>query len=156
MSPASEQAGAEDRPRPEPGVQDAHLVDAAGDVAQRDRGAGESPPTKPPPGWLWPANSSYSEPTSTAWKITPHRHVDEDPRASIASSAPCGASAAPTRPAPGAGERDRADRRGGEHGDLAQRVEAAEVDEDHVDDVAAVAVGHRPLDHLGRDRLGRP
>ena len=39
-----------------------------------------------------------------------------------------------------------------EHGDLAERVEAAEVDEDHVDDVAAVAVGHRPLDHLVGDR----
>src|SRR5690606_41382834 len=43
--------------------------------------------------------------------------------------------------APGPGEGDDADGGGDEHGDLAQRVEAADVDQDHVDHVAAVALG---------------
>ena len=58
------------------------------------------------------------------------------------------------RPPPGPGQGHRADGGGGQHRDLAHGVDAPEVDEDHVHDVAAAAVGHRPLDHLAGHRLG--
>ncbi len=73
------------------------------------------------------------------------RFIGRPPRR---AAAPSGAS---PRPAPGPGEGDGTDRRGDEHGDLTERVEAAEVDEDDVDDVAPFGIGQRPIDHLGRD-----
>ena len=91
------------------------------------------------PGWLWPANRRYSDATSTTWNtartdtstIRRSRAVTRGPRRRRARiAAACG-------PTPGQG--DSADRRRREHGDLAQGVEAAEVDEDHVDHVVAVA-----------------
>ena len=51
-----------------------------------------------------------------------------------------------------AGECDNPESGDEQHGDLAQGVEAAEVDQDHVDDVRALAVGDRAIEHLGRDR----
>ena len=58
------------------------------------------------------------------------------------------------RPPPGPGQGHRTDGGGGQHRDLAHGVDAPDVDEDHVHDVPAAAVGHRPLDHLAGHRLG--
>ena len=108
-----------------------------------------------------------TEPTRTTWKIVAHRDVDDDEalhgvtslelarrrRAVARGAGRALADVAGT--STGTGQGDRADGRRGEHGDLAEGVEAAEVDEDHVDDVAAVAVGHGPLHHLVGHRRGR-
>ncbi len=113
-----------------------------------------SPPTKPPPGWLCPENRKYSDRTmidgyssrTETSRIsdrltTPAPRCARDPRARRRRTAGCRGRARPRR-------RPRR-----EHGDLPHRVDAAEVDEDHVDDVLALAVGLRPFDHLDRDRL---
>ena len=55
------------------------------------------------------------------------------------------------RRAEAAQQRVDGERHHGEHGDLAQRVEAAEVDEDHVDDVGAAAFGVGALQEVLRD-----
>ncbi|NDH23742.1 MAG: hypothetical protein EBY49_07285 [Actinobacteria bacterium] len=52
----------------------------------------------------------------------------------------------------GARKRHHAESGHEQHCDLAEGVEAAEVNEDHVDDVRPLAVGHRSLKHLSRDR----
>ena len=101
-----------------------------------------SPPTKPPPGWLWPANNNQSDISITAWNATLARHVHERKAADVGGRAGRG-SAALGGPPPDPSEGHRTDRRRGEHRDLGEGVEAAEVDEDHVHDVAS------------RDRQGR-
>ena len=103
-----------------------------------------SPPTNPPPGRLCPANSSQSDISTTAWNTS---RTDTSTNGSRRSGARrrWHLAAVLRRPPSDPRQRHRADRGDGEHGDLAQGVEAAEVDEDHVDDVAAVPVGDRPL-----------
>src|SRR5690606_2760176 len=93
-----------------------------------------SPPMKPPPGSLWPRRSTKMENSTirlvrygaTVRKITV-RMSCLLPDSVFHALAPTDA-------------QERQDGEAGDHddGDLAQRIEAAEIDDDDVDDVAAV------------------
>ena len=120
------------------------------------------PAAKPPPGRSWPRRNRKSASTTITGNSQLHDHardqqvVDErvagpavrlgvvDRRSGCAA-----ARASPMLSGAGRKRRSRAKtvkRDDAEHGDLAERVEAAEVDQDHVDDVGAAAFGIGALD----------
>ena len=137
----------------------ADLVDAAGDVAQRDGRAGQQAADEPAAGLVVAGEEQPERHHQHGVEHDPHRDVDE--RRAGATGV--------------GGRRRRARRRSRRRvGDRRGRArprrwtatastvispsvsKPAEVDEDHVDDVAAVAVGHRAGDHLVGDRRGEP
>ena len=145
-----EQSGAEDRPWPEPRAAP-DLVDAARDVAERDRRAGEETAHEAAAGLVVAGEQQPERHHHHGVEHDSHRHVDEREPSQFGRLLTDFAPVLGRSP-PHTGERHGADRGDGEHGDLADGVEASEVDEDHVHHVAAVAVGDRPSHHLVRDR----
>ena len=140
---------AEDRPRFGP-ERAPHRVEAAGDVAQRDRRRRGKPTDEPAAGLVVSGEQEVERQHDDRRIQQSHRDVEDQrtPHAtgssvrsrSVGFVGRTGGCPGPSATAPTAAT--------SEHGDLAHRVDAAEVDEDHVDDVLALAVGLRPLDHL--------
>ena len=124
------------------------------------------PPTKPPPGALWPrsrknteitpATGSSRRPSTAGTRMYPRGNESSGSlRVPICASMRCarGNGHAFRRGAEAAQQLVDGQRDDGDHGDLAQRVEAAEVHQDHVDHVAATAVRQRMLHEEPRDAV---
>ena len=112
---------------------------------------------KPPPGMLWPRRRMKTPTVSASGSSDAGDH-DQHQRMAVAGLAPVRQAAEPAarrRRRSGAVEQ-REDRQCGDaqDDDLAERVVAAEVDQDHVDDVGAAAAGLGIGEVLGGDGLG--
>ena len=143
-------AGAEDRPRWKRLIPRT-AVDAPGEVAQGDRRAGDEPADEAAAGLVVPGEQQVQRADEHGVEQQPascSRNGSRRQSARLrAPPASCrrdlrGGDAAPPA-APGAGQGDRADRRGASTVISPSVSKPAEVDEDHVDDVAAVALGQR-------------
>ena len=114
-----------------------------------------SPATKPPPGWLWP-RSRMNTPTASASgsrtrvATTSIRGWRSPASAPVLEAAQALAGGAAQRAVE---QREDRQRRDAQDDDLAERVVAAEVDQDHVDDVGPAAAGLGLLEVVGGDGL---
>ena len=143
-----QQAGAEHHPRPA-ARQPADLGDATGDVAQRDRGSGHDPADEAAAGLVVPGEQQLQRSDHHRDEHDAHRHVEGHEPAERHGRR-CGARRAGVAARRAPGRRPARARAtvpiaaAASTRDLAERVEAAEVDEDHVDDVASVALRAAP------------
>ena len=142
-----EQPGTEHHPRP-PARQPADVGETAADVAQGDRRAGHDPADEAAAGLVVPGEEQPQRTDHDGREHDADRHLDGDQAGHHDARRPTFTRLGdPPGPASGSRQGDGADGGGGEHRHLAERVEAADVDEDHVDDVAAAAFGVRLGDH---------
>ena len=127
-------------------------------MAQGDRCARDQPADEPTARLVVARGEQVDGPDDDGAEDEANRDVDIDDSLGAVHGVPSGClgSGGPTPSAAAdAGKGHRTDRCRGQHGDLGQRVQATDVDQDDVHHVATVAFGHRALDDLASRSAGR-